>query len=116
MNREQRRQAQRASGRIASVNLHEITFPQQMTTGECEAMLLLRLSDNLRETGHPFHHRTASGVIVEPDPTLQYFFSRLTASRQDDLREEWQRKVRPDAPKAVPVNRKFYGVDPYERH
>ncbi len=119
MNREQRRRderAQRRSDSIAMVNMRDVVFPQQMTAAECETVLLQRLSDNLRETGHPFHHRTANGAIVQPDPTLEYLLAKLPVSRQHDLREEWQRKARPDAPQAISVNRTFYGVDPYTRN
>lgn len=118
MNRAQRRQA--GQGRQGQgqgmVNLRDLVQPQQMTMAECESVLLLRLSSNLRETGHPFHHRTANGAIVTPDPTLDYYFSRLTVSRRRDLREDWQRKIKPDAPAALPVNRSYYGVNPYERN
>ena len=119
MNREQRRRderAQRRSDSIAMVNMRDVVFPQQMTVAECETVLLQRLHDNLNETGHPFHHRTVNGAIVQPDPTLEYFLSRLSASRQHDLREEWQRKAKPDAPESIPVNRTYYGIDPYKRN
>lgn len=29
-----------------------------------------RMAMNLEQTGHPFHHLTASGVVVESDPWL----------------------------------------------
>jgi hypothetical protein len=38
-----------------------------------------RLELNLRNTGHPFYHKTADGTIVEPDPTLEYLLSIISA-------------------------------------
>jgi hypothetical protein len=87
-----------------------------MSDEECEMMLLLRLPQNVLETGHPFHHLTASGVIVEPDPTLEYYMSRLSAEKQERIRTGWAEQVQLDAKKPIPVNRKYYGRDPYERH
>jgi len=119
MNRKQRR----AQGRVEQVKIADIVTPQHMTTEECLLMCRLRMSDNMLLTQHPYHHKTGSGVIVTPDPTLDYCLKRLDAdptyqgklmqlrkSAQDFINEH------PDAPAALPVNRKYYGVDPYERH
>lgn len=114
MNRKQRREAQREQ--IGMVDLRTITYPWQMTDAQCETMLANRLMMNLAETGHPFHHKTANGPIVEPDPTQEYYLSRLSPEKQKHIREGWLTRVLPDAPKAIPVNRKYYGHDPYERH
>lgn len=115
MNRQQRR-AQARNERVGMVNLNDITWPQQMTEQECRMMLTMRLMDNLRETRHPFHHLTVSGVIVEPDPTLEYYLSRLPEAEQESIRKNWFTRIQPDALKALPVNRKYYGIDPFERH
>lgn len=115
MNRQQRRKQAR-NERIGMVNLNDITFPQQMGEQDCRMMLTMRLMDNLKETGHPFHHLTANGVIVEPDPTQEYYLSRLPEAERESIRKNWLTRTKPDAPQAVPVNRKYYGHDPYERH
>jgi hypothetical protein len=112
MNRKQRRE----QARLGMVDLRTITYPWQMSDAECEMMLANRLLMNLQETGHPYHHKTASGVIVEPDPTLEYYLSRLTPEKQEQVRTAWITRDLPGIPKAIPVNRKFYGSDPYERH
>lgn len=57
-------------------------------------LVLMRMEINMRETGHPFHHLTADGTVVDADPTLEVWLSRLT-----------------DAAPTVPVNRMFYGFD-----
>jgi len=111
MNREQRRQQKKP---IEMVDLRTITYPWQLSAHECESMAAMRLRDNLAETGHPFHHKTASGVIVAPDPTLEYYFSRLAEQTRASLRARYVPLARADAPAAVPVNRKFYGHDIYE--
>ena len=95
---------------------NKLVTPQQMTMGEARLVAGWRLRDNLQATGHPFHHMTANGVIVERDPTLEYLLGRLERTERERARETWMKLVQPDAPKAIPVNRKFYGVDPYERH
>ena len=112
MNREQRRQAKQ--GRIAMVDLRTITYPWQMSVKECAAMATMCLRDNLAETGHPFHHKTANGIIITPDPTLEYYLSRLSEQTRSGLRAEFESLARADAPVALPVNRKFYGHDIYE--
>lgn len=105
MNRQQRR-AQARNERVGMVNLNDITWPQQMSDAECAAMLANRFVMNLRETGHPFHHLTASGVIVEPDPTLEYYLGRCASEKRERIRQGWLAQVKSDAPKATPVNRK----------
>lgn len=56
---------------------------------------MYRIAANLRDTGHPFHHLTADGTVVDADPTLEYALSRIPALP------------------AVPVDRRHYGFDPY---
>ena len=110
MNRQQRRE----QAKLGIVDLRTITYPWQMTTAECETMLANRLMLNLSETGHPFRHLTASSVIVEPDPTLEYYKSRLSQEKQEHIRTGWMTRILPFASPAIPVNRKYYGHDPYE--
>ncbi len=119
MNRQQRRQA--AKERIEMVDLRQVTMPWQMNPKECFQAAMWRINDNLKETKHPTHHRTANNVIVEPDPTLEFLLKRLMEERPDlcgAVHEYIALHLRSatDAPKAIPVNRKFYGSDPYERH
>lgn len=123
MNREQRRKSQREYGKFGAVNLSAITYPWQMDDDTILRMYRMRIGDNLMQTKHPFHHRTANGAIVALDPTLEYYRKRLANSRHKAIVEEYERNVlqahieqTPDVPPAVPVNRKFYGHDPYERH
>jgi hypothetical protein len=62
-----------------------------------QTTIMLRFERNLRTTGHPFHHETADGTVVDTDPTLEYLIKRLTSVRL-----------------AAPVNRRHYGFDPYQ--
>jgi hypothetical protein len=98
------------------IDLRTITPPSELSDAECEVMLADRLMMNLLETGHPFHHKTESGIVVEPDPMQEYYLSRLSPEKQEHIRQGWMTRVKPDAPVAVPVNRKYYGHDPFERH
>lgn len=96
------------------VDIRQVIMPPDMTVSEVRMAVVFRLQDNLEATKHPLHHLTANGAIVDPDPTLEYLLSRLPESEQKELLAKW--RPSPNAPKAIPVNRKFYGVDPYERH
>lgn len=111
MNRKQRR-AQAQQPQVAMVATSDIVQPSQMTEAECREVALYRLGLNIIQTGHPQHHLTANGAIVDADPTLQYMLSRLPQEDSDVLREHY--KARPDAKKAMPVNRRYYGADPYK--
>ncbi len=117
MNRQQRREQR---GNVSMINLHDVTMPQAATPEECAVVISIRMQDNLARTGHPFHHLADTGVIVAPDPTLEYYINRLRkvpeyASVVTDL-DGQARHDYPDAKPAVKVNRKRYGFDPYERH
>lgn len=78
--------------------LKNVKFPHQFTPDESRFVILARIQMNLQRTGHPFHHLTMSGVVVDADPTLEQLISQLT-----------------DAASAVPVNRKYYGFDATEK-
>ena len=73
--------------------------PTHPTTASLERRkaVLERIQVNLNQTGHPFHHRTVSGVVVDADPTLEHLIRLLT-----------------DVAPVVPVDRAHYGFDPYE--
>jgi hypothetical protein len=92
MNREQRRK-QRKEQQKSTVLLpiDQMLTPEQLTPDMRRNIILKRIQLNLKETKHPFHHKTANGTIVDADPTLEYFISLLT-----------------DAPQAVPVDRDYY--------
>ena len=74
----------------------------------------LRAQLNLRETKHPYHHKTADGTIVTPDPILEYLVSRLSAEQRRRFYEIYAPTLEQEAqaPKAVPVNRMYYGFNP----
>ena len=81
-----------------------------------QELAALRAQLNLRETKHPYHHKTADGTIVEPDPALEYFLSRLSAEQRRQFYEVYAPTLEQEAqaPKAVPVDRMYYGLNPYE--
>lgn len=90
--------------------------PFQFSDDECREMAAGRVGVNLRETQHPFHHKTADGTIVTPDPTLEYFLSRLTDEQRKQFHEVYGPTPEQEAQalQAVPVNRMYYGQDMYE--
>ncbi len=117
MNRQQRRQ----QAKLGIVDLRTVVTPHTASPRECFQMAMWRVNDNLKETRYPTYHRTASGVIVGTDPTLEFLLSRLKHEQPDfygvvDEYIKLHERAATDVPKPVPVNRKYYGVDPYERH
>lgn len=89
-------------------------FPKPVSISWVLAVLRAQL--NLRETQHPYHHKTADGTIVEPDPTLEDMLSRLSAEQRRQFYQVYAPTLEQErqAPKAVPVNRLYYGFNPYE--
>lgn len=73
------------------------------------AKLLLgeRMRINLEATGHPLHHLTADGTIVEPDPTIEMLMTHVSPDEMPPIPA-----ARPGAPPAVPVVRDWYEHDP----
>lgn len=117
MNRQQRRY----QSRIVNVPVKDLVLPHAMSLEECSIAVSWRTRNNMTETGHPYHHRTANGVIVNADPTLEYLISRLeghptSAQFLQNIRSLAERADKTDLPKSIPVNRKYYGSNPYERH
>lgn len=90
MNRQQRRQ----HAKIAYVSLDQIENDFSKFEDQHWA-ILWRIKQNLAQTGHPMHHKTADGTIVDLDVTLEHWINQL--------------KPLP----SVPVNRKHYGFDLY---
>ena len=83
---------------------------------ECREYAVTRVAHNLRHAGHPFHHKTADGTIVAPDPTLEYCLSRLSEEKRKQFLDIYAPTPEQEAqaPKAVPVNRTYYGFNMYE--
>lgn len=102
MNRQQRRALERlrdpAVARAMKVPI-DVWYPSEGTTDQQAHMqvVLFRIERNIAETGHPFHHKTASGVIVDDDPTLRH-----------DIKE-----LEKTAKPTTPIDRNWYGVNPY---
>jgi len=116
VNRKQRREA--AKEHIEMVDLRQVTMLWQLSPKECFQMAMWRINDNLKTTKHPTHHLTANGVIVDADPTLEFLIARLEreAPAFHGVVDEYIKlhlRSAADAPKAVPVNRTYYGHDPY---
>lgn len=122
-NRKQRRaELKQPQGKIVNVRLKDITFPWDMNEDQYAFAFKTRAQDNFDETGHPFHHKTANGVIVTPDPTLEYFLKHIqNYPIHKTIVDHFQKvasvcDMRIDIPHVIPVNRKYYGHDIYERH
>jgi len=83
---------------------------------ECRESAVARVTHNLRHAGHPFHHKTADGTIVTPDPTLEYLLGRLSSEKQQQFRDLYTPTPEQEAqaPEAIPVNRTYYGFDMYK--
>lgn len=120
-NRAQRRAMRKTQ--LESVPVEDLVLPPQMTNEQVKDLMLYRIQLNAGQTRHPLHHLTANGTIVDADPTLEYCMNRL--SRIPEHKQYMRRilesiellvQAATDAPKAVPVNRKFYGRDPYAVH
>ncbi len=76
------------------LRLDEVEAVEQMSPDAAREVIGWRIALNMRETGHPFHHKTASGTIVDADPTLNALVARLT-----------------DAAPAVPVIHDWYNTE-----
>lgn len=76
------------------LDLDEVHAVGQMSPDTARESIAWRIALNMRETGHPFHHRTASGTIIAADPTLDALVERLT-----------------DAATAVPVVHDWYQTE-----
>lgn len=106
------------TGRRETIKVKDIRGVLEFSEDECREVASWRVKLNLRETKHPFHHKTASGVIVTQDPTLEYLLSRLPEAEQQQFREIYSPTPEQEAQalEAFPVNRKYYGFDPFEGH
>ncbi len=103
------------SGQVVMMPLSQIHSVQELPADECREFAVMRVTLNLKETRHPFHHKAADGTIVTPDPTLEYLLSRLSEEQRKQFLEIYTPSPEQEAqaPRAVAVDRKHYGEDPY---
>jgi len=101
---------------VSAKELQSYRTPFDLSEDECREAATERVTLNLRKTKHPFHHQTADGTIVTPDPTLEYYLSRLSEEERKQFLEIYAPSPEEEAqaPKAVPVDRTYYGDDMYE--
>ena len=104
------------TGKKDVMNVKELHTVLALSADECREFAVMRVTHNLKETKHPYHHKTAVGVIVAPDPTLEYLLSRLTEEQLQQFHEIYDLTPEQEAQasEAIPVNRKYYGHDMYE--
>lgn len=101
---------------VRVVDLREVRGIKEFDDAELLFTVRLRLATNYADTGHPYHHLTADGTVVDTDPTLEYAIARLSASsalERDDPRQAFANVSLAHAKPAIPVNRMFYGFDMY---
>lgn len=97
MNRQQRRHQNKGNGEIRDIAINQIEMDFSRFPIETQHLVLMeRIRSNISETGHPLHHKTADGTIVDADPTLEHMMKNLK-----------------DVKYTIPVDRKHYGFDPY---
>src|SRR5258707_7119409 len=89
-----------------SVPIQSIRRPDQTNYDDKKWLVTQRLRLNLDNTGHPFHHKTGDGTIVDADPSLELLMSHVAPDEMPPIPA-----ARPDALPAVPVNRRHYGFD-----
>ena len=112
MNEEELEEASRKYSLPRKINIKGVYAIYADASGTTPTeMLELRLKLNLDDTGHPFHHKTKDGTIVEPDPAVEYLISVMPAEDRKLVLERWLSRIRPDAPAAQPVDRIHYGYD-----
>lgn len=95
----------RSAHQIARVEEREISLDdaltvERMTPAQARELAEWRMDRNEEATGHPLHHRTVSGVIVDTDPTLEQWLAKAGMDAPTDRY--------PEAKPAVPVNRHYY--------
>lgn len=104
------------TGKREMVDIQNLKRPMDLTVDQCREYAAARVGVNLRNAKHPLHHLTADGTIVTPDPTLEYYLSRLSEEHRKQFYAVYGPTPEQEvaAPKAVAVNRKYYGRDMYE--
>lgn len=125
MNRRQRRTRSGQHAHMEMVDLRKVVMPPDMTLDECQMIAQDRITTNYLQTKHPYHHLTANGAIVDADPTLEYLIQRLEddanyRNRAEGIKAgagqliEAATALQKTIPTAIPVNRRYYGIDPFE--
>ena len=104
------------TGTHEKVNVEDIKGVFQLSEDESREYAVQRVTLNLKATKHPYHHKTATGVIVASDPTLEYLLSKLSEEKLKQFHAIYAPTPEQEAqaPNAVPVNRMYYGQDMYE--
>lgn len=72
--------AERGPSKRVMVNLKDIdvTWPSDwQDIQKLRDWVEWRVVTNVRDTGNPMHHRAATGVVVDRDPTLEKAIARL---------------------------------------
>ncbi len=95
---------------VEMVPIDKIKMPR--TNEEWQWFIRVRMQSNLRATGHPFHHMTGDGTIVVPDPSLEHAMLQAGPGGMPPV-PTFDASL---AKLAVPVNRKYYGFNPFEKN
>jgi hypothetical protein len=85
----------------------QLHLPGEVSPDIAKGILTMRIVLNLAQTGHPTHHRTADGTIVEPDPTLEALRALVSPKEMPPIPLPLT-----DALPAVPVIRDWYAREP----
>ncbi len=95
---------------VEMVPIDEIEDPDApRTRQEWRGSIADRMALNVAKTGHPFHHETADGTIVDADPTLEHMILQIGPGGEPPTPAFVASQVLP----TVPINRKHYGFDPF---
>jgi hypothetical protein len=81
--------------------------PEDGSYDQAKQGLIWRMQLNLSRAGHPLHHMTANGAIVEPDPVVETLMTHVSPDEMPPIPEP-----HPAAPPAVPVIRDWYEREP----
>lgn len=97
------------SARDEDVDLDRLGLPK--TSKERGEWSALRMELNVAKTGHPFHHMTADGTIVDSDPTLEQVMSDVGPDDMPPIPAYDASQALP----TVPVNRSHYGFSLHKK-
>lgn len=81
-----------------------MTDPTTLPSRDLAMLAYQRMVMNVQRTGHPFHHATATGVIVDSDPTLEEWRALVKPRDMPATPAYDVAKVKP----SVPVDRHWY--------
>jgi len=106
--RKQHRKKQPANTpRLERVDVRDLLSREQFSYDDAKAIVRQRMLWNLAYTGHPLHHRTQDGTIVEPDPAVEELLEKLSPDEQPPIPA-----ALPGALPTVPVIRDWYEREP----